>query len=339
LPRKGTVAVVGGGVLGLSVGHALAADGFRVTVHEQHAVGTPLGSSSGRSRIYRTSYDRPAYVRLARLAIEEWMRLDPALLLPLGLVETGDGAALSADALAACGEPHEWVSAERAAGLLPEAVFTGDVLWTPDAGVVRADVALARLRDGLDVREGSRVADPRELDADIVCVCAGAWLGELFALPVLTQLEQVAYFGGAGGDRPCFIDHGNERDPRVWYGLTTPGVGYKLAQDDGGHGPFPPDRSERPVDGRLLRGLTSYVGQTFHGLDPEPLLAEACIYTMSPDRDFILDTIGDIVVLGGDSGHAFKFGPLLGRLAADLAQGRDLPAECEMFRAGRLAGG
>src|SRR4051794_29544338 len=123
LPRKGTVAVVGGGVLGLSVGHALAADGFRVTVHEQHAVGTPLGSSSGRSRIYRTSYDRPAYVRLARLAIEEWMRLDPALLLPLGLVETGDGAALSADALAACGEPHEWVSAERAAGLLPEAVF------------------------------------------------------------------------------------------------------------------------------------------------------------------------------------------------------------------------
>jgi sarcosine oxidase len=326
-------------VLGLSAAHALAEDGFSVTVHEQHAVGTPLGSSSGRSRIYRTSYDRPAYVRLARLAIEAWNRVDPAILMPLGLLETGSGAAQSADALDACGEPHQWVTAERAAELLPEAVFTEDALWTQDAGVVRADIALARLREGIDVREGSYVADPRELKADVVCVCAGAWLGELFDLPLLTQIEQVAYFAGAAGDRPSFIDHGSQRDPRVWYGLTTPGIGYKLAQDDGGHGPFPPDRADRPVDPKLLSGLRSYVGRTFPGLEPEPLLAEACIYTMSPDRDFILDTIGDIVVLGGDSGHAFKFGPLLGRLAADLAQGRDLPAECEMFRAGRLAGG
>ncbi len=326
-------------MLGLSAAHALAEDGFQVTVHEQHAVGTPLGSSSGRSRIYRTSYDRPAYVRLARLAIEAWTRLDPAILLRLGLLETGDGAAQSATALEACGEPHEWLSAERAAELLPEARFVGDVLWTQDAGVVRADAALACLREGLDVREGSRVADPRELEADVVCVCAGAWLGELYDLPLLTQVEQVAYFAGMSGDRPSFIDHGSERDPRVWYGLTTPGVGYKVAQDDAGHGPFDPDRAERPVDPRLLAGLASYVGRTFPGLEAEPIQPEACIYTMTPDRDFILDTIDGIVVLGGDSGHAFKFGPLLGRLAADLAQGRELPAECEMFREGRLAGG
>ena len=53
---------------------------------------------------------------------------------------------------------------------------------------------------------------------------------------------------------------------------------------------------------------------------------------MTPDRDFILDTIDGIVVLGGDSGHAFKFAPLLGRLAADLAQGNALPPECDRFR-------
>jgi len=60
---------------------------------------------------------------------------------------------------------------------------------------------------------------------------------------------------------------------------------------------------------------------------------------MTPDRDFILDTIDGIVVLGGDSGHAFKFGPLLGRLAADLAQGRPLPEECAKFQVGRFARG
>ena len=50
--------------------------------------------------------------------------------------------------------------------------------------------------------------------------------------------------------------------------------------------------------------------------------SEACLYTLTPDNDFILDTIDGVIVCGGDSGHAFKFGPLLGRLVADLAQGQ-----------------
>ena len=58
----------------------------------------------------------------------------------------------------------------------------------------------------------------------------------------------------------------------------------------------------------------------------------------TPDGDFILDAIDGIVVCGGDSGHAFKFGPLLGRLCADLAQGRQLPPECDRFRVSRFAG-
>jgi sarcosine oxidase len=59
---------------------------------------------------------------------------------------------------------------------------------------------------------------------------------------------------------------------------------------------------------------------------------------MTPDGDFILDRIDGVVVCGGDSGHAFKFGPLLGRLVADLALGRTLPPETAMWRAGRFTG-
>jgi sarcosine oxidase len=73
------------------------------------------------------------------------------------------------------------------------------------------------------------------------------------------------------------------------------------------------------------------------GLDPRPVHAEACLYTMSPDGDFILDRIDNVIVFGGDSGHAFKFGPLLGRLIADLASGRPLPPEADRFRADRLS--
>jgi glycine/D-amino acid oxidase-like deaminating enzyme len=68
-----------------------------------------------------------------------------------------------------------------------------------------------------------------------------------------------------------------------------------------------------------------------------PVHQEACLYTMTPDEDFILDTIDGVVVCGGDSGHAFKFAPLLGRFCADLAQGRALPEECDAFRIARFA--
>jgi sarcosine oxidase len=322
-------------VLGLSTARALAEDGFAVTVHEQHEVGTRLGGSPGRSRIYRTSYPDEAYVRLARLAIEEWRRLDRSLLLEHGLFEFGLGAHDNAAALAACGEPFEWLEPADAARVFPEARFPAPVLVTREAGAVRADLALQRLAAGLDIREGQRIGDPRELSADVVCVCAGAWLGQLVDLPLRVQIEQVGYFAGAGDGRPSLIDHGD--GDRIWYGVTTPGVGYKVAQDAARDEEFDPDRDDRPVDAAVTARLLDHVQRAFPGLHPEPVHEEACLYTMTPDRDFVLDVVDGCVVLGGDSGHAFKFGPLLGRLAADLAQGRRLPADCDRFRVARFA--
>lgn len=335
-----TAAVVGGGVLGLSAARGLALDGFAVTVYEQHQVGTKLGGSTGGSRIYRTSYRKPAYVRLARLAIEEWQRLDPELLVRNGLLEQGAGVGLHADALDECGEQYRWLEPAEAERLFPEARFRSQVLFTEEAGVIRADRALARLRavDGIEVREGAPVADPRTLEADIVCVCPGAWLGELFDLPVHGQIEQIAHFAGAPDTRPAVVDHGDQVGC-FWYGVATPGVGYKVAQDSARAGPFDATGPDRPIDQGVLADLLAHLPEAFPGLDPRPLTVEACLYTMTPDGDFVLDMIDGMVVIGGDSGHAFKFGPLLGRLAADLARGRSLPSECQMFRADRFGHG
>lgn len=328
--------MVGGGVIGLSAARALREDGFAVTVHEQHRVGTALGSSSGRSRIYRVSYARGGYCRLARRAIEEWRRLDPSLLLENGLLEHGAGVERHAEALADCGEAFEWLEPAEAVRIFPEARFAGPVLWTREAGAVMADAALDRLRAGVEVIEGSHVADPSQLDADVVVVCPGAWLGGLYDLPVHARIEQVCYFQGAPDGRPSLIHHGGE-DGRFWYGLVAPGVGYKVAQDGARKGPFDPAQDERPVLPTLVDELSAYVAESLPGLDPRPLRPEACLYTMTPDEDFILDTVDGVVVCGGDSGHAFKFGPLLGRFCADLAQGRALPGECDAFRISRFS--
>jgi sarcosine oxidase len=324
-------------VIGLSAARALREDGFAVTVYEQHRVGTPLGSSPGRSRIFRTSYRVDDYVRLGRRSIDEWMRLDPALLLRNGLMEYGAGVDQHAAALERCGEEFEWLEPAEAERIFPEARFTEPVLFTRDAGAVLADDALRRLSEGLHIVEGTRIADPTELEADVVVVCPGGWLGRLFDLPVYAQIEQVCFFRGAPDTRPSFVDHGGA-DGRFWYGLVSPGVGYKVAQDSGRPGPYDPDQPSRSVSPTLADALCEHLPEMLPGLAPRPVHQEACLYTMTPDGDFILDVIDGVVVCGGDSGHAFKFGPLLGRFCADLAQGRPLPPECDRFKAARFAG-
>jgi sarcosine oxidase len=327
--------VVGAGVIGLGAARALADDGFAVTVYEQDRVGSKLGSSPGRSRIFRRAYDDPAYVRLAVLANAEWRKLDPSLLCTSGLLLHGAEVSRWADAMAAAGQPGRWLEPAEAEALMPEARFTGPVLLDADAGAVMADDALQALARGVEVREATRIDDPRELEADVVAVCAGPWLGRLFDLPLWSRIEQVSYFRGAPDDRPAVVQTGGDGHNHH-YALVAPGVGYKVAEGEI-RGKWDPDRPDRPVEPEVTARLVAYVRAAFPGLDPEPVHSEACLYTHSPDSDFILDTIDGVVVCGGDSGHAFKFGPLLGRLVADLAQGRPLPPEAERFRCDRLA--
>jgi sarcosine oxidase len=46
---------------------------------------------------------------------------------------------------------------------------------------------------------------------------------------------------------------------------------------------------------------------------------------MTPDVDFIVDRKDRLIVAGGCSGHAFKFGPALGRMVADIVEGGAAP--------------
>ena len=72
-------------------------------------------------------------------------------------------------------------------------------------------------------------------------------------------------------------------------------------------------------------------------LDPTPVRSETCLYTMTPDEDFVLDRVGNVVVGAGFSGHGFKFGPLIGEVLADLALGREPRIPLERFSARREA--
>lgn len=62
---------------------------------------------------------------------------------------------------------------------------------------------------------------------------------------------------------------------------------------------------------------------------------ETCLCTNTPDREFVLDGLGPIVVGSPCSGHGFKFAPLIGKILADMATGRPIGLRLDAFRAGR----
>jgi glycine/D-amino acid oxidase-like deaminating enzyme len=74
--------------------------------------------------------------------------------------------------------------------------------------------------------------------------------------------------------------------------------------------------------------------------DAEVRETRVCIYNNTPDDDFIIDWhtgLENVLIATGFSGHGFKFGPLVGQLAADLLLTRRAAAALSRFRLARFA--
>jgi sarcosine oxidase len=121
--------------------------------------------------------------------------------------------------------------------------------------------------------------------------------------------------GPPGAGLPIFICHGGQSP----YGLPVPGSPlYKTGIHPSGP-PARPDDQVQAADPVLAARLAEAARRYLPGLDPRPVRVERCIYDNTPDEDFILDRVGNVVIGSGTSGHGFKFGPLLGEWLAGLA--------------------
>ena len=62
-------------------------------------------------------------------------------------------------------------------------------------------------------------------------------------------------------------------------------------------------------------------------------LIKTCLYTLTPDRDFVLDAVpghdGAFAAIG--AGHAFKFASVIGRILAELAVDGKTPSDISAF--------
>jgi sarcosine oxidase len=324
----GKVAVIGAGVMGLATGWALRRRGVDVTVYEQYRIGHERGSSHGRSRIFRLAYAEPEYVRLAQEALGLWRELEAesgeTVLELHGLVEVVRTLEEStAETLEACGVAWERLDREEAERRYPIHVSEGSfVVVQPEAGVALADKALAAFARGLDVREETKVR-PDELDADVVVVTAGSWVNELLEQPldVTVTRETLCYFRPDAGGRPVpsVVSFKPDRHTHDMYSLYDPKYGLKV----GAHHAGPEADPDVPGDPEpeLVERITRWTRETYRLADPNPVAAQTCMYTTTPDETFVLERRGRIVVGSPCSGHGFKFAPAIGERLADLALG------------------
>jgi sarcosine oxidase len=322
------VAVIGAGVMGLATGWALQRRGHEAVVYEQYTIGNPRGSSHGRSRIFRLAYAEPEYVRLAQEALPLWRELEAesgeAILELNGLVEVVRTLEEStAETLEACGVVWERLDREEAMRRYPIRVPEGSfVVVQPEAGIARADLALKAFAERLDVRENTRV-HPDEVGADAVVVTAGPWVNELLDEPldVKTTRETLCYFRPDTGGRPVpsVVSFKPDDHTHDMYSLADPKYGLKV----GAHheGPEADPNVPGEPEPALVERIAAWTRETYRLQDPDPVGAETCMYTTTPDQSFILERRGRIVVGSPCSGHGFKFAPAIGERLAALATG------------------
>lgn len=370
---KLTALVVGGGVMGLAAGCALAGEGVDVTVLERNTIGHDWASSHGLNRAIRHEYGRLAiYSQMVARSLVLWDELaretGRRLYAETGVLTLGqerDGHTLPGYAVMSdMGLPVERLTAAECRNRFPQ--FVPDeysaITWNPRGGMLFASECLAALADRLRARgggiqEGARVRhvepqgdggvvlleDGVRLAADRVIVTAGPWVHDVLPelhLPVRATRQQVIYLSGlpgslfAAGRFPVFLAE------MQCYGFPQAGPGWlKVGSHIFGetvepNQPYPPSDDEIAYVREFMRRVIPAAAEgTLAGVD-------RCMYDATPDEDFILDRHPDgsgVIIGSGFSGHGFKFGILIGQMLAALATGAEPEFPMQRFSLSRFA--
>lgn len=273
-------------------------------------------------------------------------------------------------ALTEAGSEFESLSAHEVSERFPAFAPDGDseAIYQPNAGITPATRAVATLQraaaaSGAVLREGEVATavrpvaggvevrtDKGSYEAARVVVAGGPWLGKLLpelGLNLRVIKQQVLYLRIQDGARqfapyrmPVFIDHRARAEGSV-YGIAAFELPHaiKVGDHDGSQVADPDDR-DFLLDEAWAARTAKTAKLLMPGLTGEVVSGVTCLYTKSPDELFIIDHHPDserVVLAGAGSGHAFKFGPVLGEAAASLALAVNSPHDVSQFSLSRFA--
>jgi sarcosine oxidase len=300
------------------------------------------------------------------------------ILTPTGGLYGGlEGSAVLAGAIRSAREhalPHELIDADEVRRRWP--VFApadgSHALVEEQAGVLRSDLAVeAQLavaeQHGASFRFDDAVIDwgpsagggyevecasGARIGAEHLVIAGGAWMPDLVPglrlpltierVPLLWVEPLVPAETVAVGRLPVWILE-TDTDGSFYGFPYDPDAGLKVARHHSGDLVVPRDLDavDRTLTAADEARVRTFLRARMPGADGPLRGSAVCLYTDTPDEDFVLDTppgSPGMAFASACSGHGFKFSPVIGEILADLAlHGRtDYPVDA--FRASRFAG-
>jgi sarcosine oxidase len=347
--------------------------GTEVLGLEQFELGHVRGESQDHSRIIRLSYHTPGYVELAKHAFAAWAEVErdsgEQLVLRTGGLDLGpreSAIPLSnyTGSMDAAGVAYERLDAGEIMRRWPQWTLDDDIhgVFQEQSGIAMAargnatHIRMAR-EHGATIRDRAPVESIRPVGGEIevvaggsayrcrrLVVAAGAWSNRALQhlgmqLPLRVTKEQVTYFASPRLDQfqpdrfPIWI----WMDDPCFYGFPAFGeAGPKVGQDAGGQEVTADTRTfdvDEPARERVVRFMERYLPTA---LGPV-IYTKTCLYTLTPDRDFVVDTVPGhpevTVAIGG--GHGYKFASLMGQMLSEIAIDGETPRDISPFRLDR----
>lgn len=353
------VIVIGGGTMGTAAAWELGKRGIKAAVFEQFEHVHQHGAHGGQTRVIRHAYAEGAdYVPFVNRADEVWMELERAtgqtVFHRVGALELSapgnDHAVLARASAEAHDIPFQWLTPVEIRKRFPQFIVGDD--WVGGFGdrggfldvelALRAMAAEAR-RLGVEIHEQTPVenwswtaqhvtvhAGGVSHSADRAIITTGGWTSRILAsleLPLRLlrktlfwlEVEQPELY------QPTLMPVYIAGIPGYeFYGFPTfdePGI--KVALHSGGD-ETTLETIDRSITAPERAEIVEVASQVLKGITGIVLRATTCTYTITPDRNFVIDRhpeAAHVAVGAGFSGHGFKFTPAVGELLVQLVLG------------------
>ncbi|MCH8018637.1 N-methyl-L-tryptophan oxidase [candidate division KSB1 bacterium] len=357
-PEKYDIVILGVGGMGSATLYTLAKRGLKVCGIEQFDLAHDRGSSHGETRLIRKAYfEHPDYIPLLNRAYDLWYEVEKEagvqLFVKNGLVVAGKPNSEVIKGLDLCYEkhdlPHEKITVNEARKRFPQFHLPENfvVYYDPIAGFLHVEKSVEQFADlargyGATLHTNEKVlnwqpkqnhisikTDCREIVADKLIITAGAWANqEMLSLGIDFDIWRKVLFWYDSpeisnyklGNFPSFYV---ELDFGGFYGFPAINpLGLKIGEHEIPGLTAQPDKLTRTLQPDDEPVVLRFFEKVFPGFQPTRTNFTVCMYTITPDFNFILDRHPEnenVIIGAGFSGHGFKFAPVIGEILADLA--------------------
>ena len=188
--------------------------------------------------------------------------------------------------------------------------------------------------------------------ADKLVITAGSWAKALLAeqgidLPLKIMPCQLGFYQPKEpavfkpGKFPVFFAHMNGDYGEMPYGIPheDESIGVKVTTFYGWDTVDRPSEVDYTPSEEWVERIRNFSRQYIPGAAGETISTRRCLYTLTPDKHFIVDRhpqYNHIAIGAGFSGHGFKFSTLIGKMLAELAKTGETQHDTSLFKLSRF---